>query len=222
MSPPPHTKPQKPVLDTCVSGDPLKPAAESRAAAQAHSALTLVPPEKVLGEEKEGGERRKGGGGGERISRNFSQQVVDNLDITRDYNTLRSGSSLLFIEPDPLILINPVPQTSLHTMLIQVESTHARLVPPSFQFGRESYFCCSSDGLRETLEPLQDIKNPPILREGHILLFLQQRQHHTLRRQRQRRTVSAKKNTVRTWWWAWLISGSLKNHIFMSSSAAAS
>ena len=123
---------------------------------------------------------------------------------------MRSGSSLLFIEPDPLILINPVPQTSLHTMLIQVESTHARLVPSTFQFGRKSYFCCSSDGLRETLEPLQDIKNPPILREGLILLFLQQRQHHTLQRQRQRRTVSAKKNTVRTWWWAWLINGSLK------------
>ena len=127
MSPPPHTKPQRPFLDTCVVGDPLKPAAESRAAAQAHSALTLVPPEKVLGEGEEGGERRKGGRGGERISRNFSQQVVDNLDLTRDYKALRSGSSLLFIKPDPLILIDLVPQTSLHTMLIQIESTHARL-----------------------------------------------------------------------------------------------
>ena len=105
-------------------GDPLKPAAESRAAAQAHSALTLVPPEKVLGEGEEGGERRKGGRGGERISRNFSQQVVDNFDLTRDYKALRSGSSLLFIKPDPLILIDLVPQTSLHTTLIQVESTH--------------------------------------------------------------------------------------------------
>ena len=50
-------------------GDPQKPAAESRAGAQAHSALTLVPPEKVLGwrgEEEERKRKRRKEGGGER------------------------------------------------------------------------------------------------------------------------------------------------------------
>lgn len=92
MSPQLHTKPQKPVPDTCGAGDPQKPAAENRAGAQAHSALTLVPPEKVLrlrgeGRRRERRRRKEEKGGrreGERedVGELFQQEVAF-LDLNR-------------------------------------------------------------------------------------------------------------------------------------------
>lgn len=103
----------------------------------------------------------------------------------------------------PEVGMNQIP---LGTLPLQAVSSR-----PSFRFSLESdyssnelssqpYLGCSSDGRRQTLEPLQDVEHPPLLREGPALLLLQQQRHQDITVAKPGQMAGIKRSFI---WWAW-------------------